>query len=102
MVVSSTSMNVGMTTAMATIHGLKARRSVKLGARAKLVMQVLRLFQATALFYRPFADLPILHRPQSVQALFPLNEEGKGCGWFGSQIATGFGGLPMYTNGRVD
>src|SRR5262245_65808853 len=38
MVVSSTSMNVGMTTAAATIHGLTATRRAVVGARATVLM----------------------------------------------------------------
>src|SRR5262245_53581331 len=38
-VVSRTSMNVGMTTAMATSQGLTARRLTSAGARARLLMR---------------------------------------------------------------
>src|SRR5262245_46519508 len=38
MVVSSTSMNVGMTTAAATTHGLTATRRVIVGARVTVLM----------------------------------------------------------------
>src|SRR5262245_51841509 len=38
MVVSSTSMNVGMTTAMATTHGLIARRPTRAGWSGRLLM----------------------------------------------------------------